>query len=192
MIRSFRALLLATLPLLVLSSSCADQGAPTGPAASPAPVLTQAQAEAKLDRIAKFDRRPSVTIAWAKKWIGPEGGRLDFAGFAVEVPAGAVDRMTQFSIRLPVDPSGSERVVAELGPHGATFRTPVFIEFPLTGTSIADSATPTVVWWDGTRWVDMGGAPTADGVRLRTTTDHFSEFGTTASAFSGGTLVSGG
>lgn len=168
-----------TAPALLLALGCADT--PTAIAPDPevsAPAFSQGQGGPDLSQLAVFNRKPAITIAWARKWIGPEGGRLDFQGFAIEVPAGAVDKVTQFSIRLPVDPQGSERVVAEFGPHGATFRQPVFIELPLAGTSIEGSEQATIVWWnDG--WYDMGGALTGDGARLRTGTDHFSTYGTT-------------
>jgi hypothetical protein len=181
-------LLLLAAPVLMLFAACGEAAAPTGPEApAAAPLLSQGGGEPDLSLLATFDRRPTITIAWARKWIGPEGGRLDFQGFAIEVPAGAVDRVTQFSIRLPVNPHGSERVVAEFGPHGAAFDVPVAIEFPLAGTSLADADDPTVAWWnDG--WVDMGGSVIGDGERLRTSTDHFSTYGTAR----GGILVSGG
>lgn len=142
-----------------------------------------------LSVLSAYKQRPSITIAWAKKWIGPEGGRLDFQGFAIDVPAGAVGEVTQFSIRLPVDPKGSERVVAEFGPHGAAFAVPVTIELPFAGTSVEQSESATIVWWNDA-WVDMGGTPTADGARIRTSTDHFSTYGTTDER--GVTTTSGG
>jgi hypothetical protein len=142
-----------------------------------------------LGKLARFDSPPSITIAWAKKWIGPEGGRLDFQGFAINVPAGAVDRVTQFSIRLPVNPHDSESVVAEFGPDG-TFAAPVAIELPLSGTSATALSDPTIGWWNGNvgQWEDVGGEPTADGQRLVTQTSHFSTYGSMGE----GVLVSGG
>lgn len=188
---AFRTLLLAVAAsALSLTVGCSESAGPTQPL--PAPVSARVLAEApRLDPIARFREKPQVTIAWAKKWIGPQGGRLEFQGFAIDVPAGAVSRVTQFSIRLPVDPNGSERVVAEFGPHGSQFAVPVGIEFPLRGTTIETSAFPTVVWWNENAWWDMGGEVTSDGERLRTTTDHFSTYGTT-DARGGGLSASGG
>lgn len=179
-----------SLVALLAAPGCADREAPTAPAApvaAPAfPALSQSGA---LAPIATFRQRPSVTVAWAKKWIGPEGGRLDFLGFAIEVPAGAVDKVTMFSISLPVDPKSSDRVVAEFGPHNQKFAVPVTIEFPLRGTSIEGSVNRTIVWWnDG--WVDMGASLTPDGARLKTQTDHFSTYGTTDQAVSRGGSIS--
>lgn len=166
------------LLLVVVGGGCteANLAHPEGGAqAEPAgPSLSASQ----MVPLARFRSKPQLTIAWARKWIGPEGGRLDFMGFAIEVPAGAVDRVTAFTLRLPVDPSGSEHVVAEFGPHNVRFRRPVSIEFPFLGTTIEGSPAPTVVWWNG-GWVNMGATITRDGLRLRTSTDHFSTYGTT-------------
>lgn len=167
---------------LVLAAGCADAGVPTAatvPATvEVAPPSFSTSGSPDVGALARYDSPPSITIAWAKKWIGPEGGRLDFYGFAIEVPPGAVDKLTQFSIRLPVDPNASEHVVAEFGPH-QTFAVPVSIELPYAGTSAFETG-GTVGWWDpdASAWVDVGGALTADGERLRTSTDHFSTFGT--------------
>ena len=143
-----------------------------------------------LDIIATFRVKPQITIAWAKAWIGPAGGRVDFQGFTIVVPAGAVDKVTMFTIRLPVDPKGSQRVVAEFGPHNVAFAKPVTIGFPYRGTSIeGDPTIARVVWWnDG--WVSMGGTVSADGSQIFTQTPHFSEYGTTNRG--GSMLTSGG
>jgi hypothetical protein len=176
-----------TLAVSFLAAGCADAGSPLA-ARQGAPAFSTSSSP-DVASLAKFRQTPQVTIAWAKKWIGPEGGRLDFYGFAIEVPAGAVDKVTMFSIRLPVDPQGAEHVVAEFGPHNQQFARPVAIELPLRGTTIESSAVPTIVWWDNT-WVNMGASVTADGQRLRTLTDHFSTYGTTENR--GGTMVTSG
>jgi hypothetical protein len=153
--------------------------------------FSSSSSNSQLSVLATFNRSPTITIAWAKKWIGPEGGRLAFQGFAIDVPAGAVSKTTQFSIHLPVDPNGAERVVARFGPSGAQFPTAVTIEFPYEGTSIYGDPAATVVWWnpDVSAWVDMGGTITEAG-RLRTTTTHFSEYGTSDGR--GGVLTASG
>src|SRR5687768_6546331 len=141
------------LAVSVLFAGCADAGSPLS-ARQGAPAFNTG-ASPDMAALARFRQTPQVTIAWAKKWIGPEGGRLDFYGFAIEVPAGAVDKVTMFSIRLPVDPQGAERVVAEFGPHGKQFDRPVAIELPLRGTTLDAGAVPTIVWWNDA-WVNMG------------------------------------
>lgn len=172
-------LMVASTLALALIAGCADSNVPT--AAMP----VQADAAAPLfsdgpdfSRIAEYTTAPVITIAWAKKWIGPDGGRLEFLDFAIDVPPGAVEGVTQFSIRLPVDPEGSERAVAEFGPH-RTFLKPVAIEVPYESTTLSGGEA-TIGWWDpdAESWTDMGGSATADGLRLQTLTDHFSTFGT--------------
>jgi hypothetical protein len=161
------------LVLAVMASGCTDAETPLS-AVPGGPSLSSSD----MAVLARFRSKPQITIAWAKKWIGPEGGRLDFMGFAIDVPAGAVDKVTMFSLRLPVDPNGSEHVVAEFGPHAVSFKQPVTIEFPYRGTTLETATAPVVVWWNG-GWVNVGGTVTADGLRLRTSTDHFSTYGTT-------------
>ena len=191
MSRVFRTLLLAVPVLAALAAlGCTDAGTPTSLVA-PAGAARSVASGPDLTPIARFNQKPQVTIAWAKKWIGPAGGRLDFQGFSIVVPPGAVSRVTQFSIRLPVDPRGSERVVAEFGPHGTGFAVPVKIGFPLRGTSIEGSASPTIVWWNS-GWQDVGGVVTADGSRIETSTSHFSEYGTTDEARFGNTISTSG
>ncbi|HYW11734.1 MAG TPA: hypothetical protein VE871_07235 [Longimicrobium sp.] len=173
--------------LSVLSTGCSDaartplSAEPTGPSLS----------TSDMQPLARFNKKPQVNVAWAKKWIGPEGGRLDFMGFAIEVPAGAVSKVTMFSIRLPVDPNGSEHVLAEFGPHAVPFARPVVIELPYRGTSIEGTAAPTIVWWNE-GWTNVGATLTGDGLRLRTVTDHFSTYATLDARGGGTMLTSGG
>ena len=186
----FRHVLLAvTATAVSLTLGCSEAGTPVSPqAAVPGAVAGKTAATASttttttstapagsIDQLARFRQKPSITIAWAKAWIGPEGGRLDFVGFTVIVPPGAVDKVTMFTIRLPVDPNGSDHVVAEFGPHNTTFAQPLTIGFPYRGTTVEGTAARVVWWSDG--WVDMGGAISADGAQFFTTTTHFSEFG---------------
>lgn len=181
---------------VALAAGCADLESPTSVGAAdraqPAAASASTSSAPDLTVLARYDAAQSITIAWAKKWIGPEGGRLDFHGFAIDVPAGAVDRLTQFSIRLPVEIEASEVVVAEFGPHG-TFSVPVRIELPYAGTSVF-GVEATVGWWDADAeaWIDVGGELTADGERLRTSTDHFSTFGTMEQSDGDTVILSGG
>jgi hypothetical protein len=193
----FRNALLAVAASVVsLTAGCTDAGTPLSPRAaalSPSGATTStseslaAPAEAVVS-LARFKVKPQVTIAWAKAWIGPAGGRIDFVGFTVIVPAGAVDKVTMFSIKLPVDPKGSEHVVAEFGPHNTEFARPITIGFPYRGTTVEGDASATVVWWNN-EWVPMGGTVSADGSQIFTTTSHFSTYGT---ASRGGTLTASG
>ena len=195
----FRNALLAVAATVVsLTAGCTDAGTPVSPRmAAPAALATKAAAPTadvgapatSVDVLARFRQKPQITIAWAKAWIGPEGGRVDFQGFTIVVPAGAVDRVTMFTIRLPVDPNGSERVVAEFGPHNVAFARPVTLGFPVRNTTVEGNTAAHVVWWNN-GWVDMGGVVSADGSQVFTQTPHFSEYGVTAER--GGTLSASG
>ncbi len=180
---------LSALALLV-ASACADGTAPTPlepRAADVAPLRSVGESAADLDQLATFKAGRSVTIAWAKKWIGPEGGRLDFQGFSIVVPAGAVDRVTMFTINLPVDPKATERVVAEFGPHNRKFAKPLTIELPYRGTSAEGSSATIVRWSEG--WVDAGASPTADDSQLTAQTSDLSTYGTTTTLSTRGNVV---
>jgi hypothetical protein len=196
---TFRNALLAVAATVVsLTAGCTD-GTPVSPrTAAPAALAARSNPsstttatltapESSIDVLARFRQKPQVTIAWAKAWIGPEGGRVDFVGFTIIVPAGAVDKVTMFTIKLPVDPNGSEHVVAELGPHNTTFAKPITIGLPYRGTTV-EGAPAMVVWWnDG--WVNTGGTVSADGAQIFTQTSHFSEWGLAPSR---GTLTASG
>lgn len=187
-----RGWILAVVAPLALFG-CADLQAPTSPADDDALFSTSLAAGVDLGALSLYSNPASLAVTSAKKVIGPAGGRLELHGFAVDVPAGAVAGPTEFQIRIPVESGAATRVVAEFLPHGAQFNVPVAIEFPFAGTSLVGAANPVVVWWnDG--WINMGGAPTDGGKRLRTTTDHFSTYGTAEGGNSraGGVVVAGG
>ena len=78
------------LLLAVVAGGCTDTN-PTSSGAAPVEPAGPSLSSSQMSPLARFRTKPQVTIAWAKKWIGPEGGRLDFMGFAIEVPAGAVN-----------------------------------------------------------------------------------------------------
>ncbi|PRQ02460.1 hypothetical protein ENSA5_22780 [Enhygromyxa salina] len=81
--------------------------------------------------------------------IGPAGGHLEvvdgpIAGLVVEVPPGAVDEPTGFSIQardtLVLDEvDAAVGLAAELSPHDLSFDKPVTVTMPLTGPIEADN-----------------------------------------------------
>ena len=190
--RTGRRLLFALAAFAV--SGCVEAGTPVAPphAGGGASLAVGVRGRPELADLATF-RNPPPVASSATGWIGPEGGRLEFHGFAIDVPAGAVSRPRQFSIRLPVDPFASDRVVAEFGPHGAEFARPVTIELPYAGTSLEGSG-GSVLWWNPAwrSWVALGTSLTDDGMRLKALTDHFSLYGAGVLLRSGGVTVSGG
>jgi hypothetical protein len=95
--------------------------------------------------------------------IGPEGGTLTSAtGVKLEVPPGAVDSKTEFSIEKvassPMAAAGNEIVggVYKLEPHDKTFAKPVRVTLP-----VASGTTGKLVLLRypeaGSEWVPMGG-----------------------------------
>jgi hypothetical protein len=167
--RSFRFTLLT---LALVAVSCGDQAPPTEP-------MQQRRFSAlanSFDQLARYQTTaPQITIGFAMRFIGPEGGRLSLGQFEVIVPAGAVSKFTLFSIRIPVELSTSEFVRAEFGPH-QQFAVPVTIRLPLRGTT-AENSPAHILWWNGYEWEPFATTLTDDG-RIETQTPHFSEFGT--------------
>ena len=185
--------LLSALVAFALTG-CVEAGTPVAPRhpGDAASLSVGARRGPELAQLATF-RNPPPAASSAGRWIGPAGGRLEFHGFAIDVPAGAVSRSTHFTIRLPVYPLAAGHVVAHFGPHGAQFARPVTIELPYAGTSL-EGSDGSVLWWDpaGRRWVAIGSGLTDDGLRLEAQTDHFSLYGAGILWRSGGVTVSGG
>lgn len=174
--------------LLVAVGACVDT--PASPeAGSRGPNLgrittseeTQFLVPATLDPIARYLAVPHAQDYWIKQWVGPRGGVVDFLGFRIIVPAGAVDRVTKFEIRIPGEntPGGQDHAYAEFGPHNVTFKVPVRIELPYRNTT-AYGETSGVMWYnERTRlWEKVGGGITADSSRVYVDVTHFSEYGT--------------
>ena len=185
----FRNVLLAAAATMVsLTAGCTDGGTPVSPRSTAAPASPRPTATA-VAQLARFRVKPNPITGWAKGWIGPGGGRMDFVGFSVIVPPGAVNKVTMFTIKLPADLQDDDHVVAEFGPHNVAFAKPVTIGFPYRGTTLEGDPNGMVVWWNN-GWVDMGGTVSADGSQILTQTPHFSEYGTTSSR--GGLTLSGG
>ena len=131
-----------------------------------------------VDGIARYNNGPpQITIGFAMKSIGPEGGSISLLGFQVDVPRGAVSKPTNFTIRLPVDPQLSNYVWAEFGPHGMKFNAPVTLTVPYLGTSAENNPDAHVMWFNGTIWTQLPTTFTTDG-RIQTQTNHFSDYGT--------------
>jgi len=187
MAHALRTLVLAACAPLLLAG-CTDS--------SPTAVLVRGGGAPSLQAgppahagLARFLARPSVGTSVAMAKFGPAGGRLEHGGFVIEVPAGAVDRVTQFSIRLPAEPSGDDRVIADFGPNHTGFAVPVTIELPYAGTDAFGEEASIVRVTPQGEWEALPTTVTADGQRLRATTTHLSEYG---SMRSGGLLASGG
>lgn len=189
-----RRFLFGVVPVLALVAGCGEAGGPFGGVERASPVQARATGETAL-RLMEVHQVAAYKVVkakpanlWAKAWIGPAGGTLDYYGFRIVVPAGAVDKVTMFTLSLPKE--GTERALAEFGPHNVRFAQPITIELPYVGTTSEGFGAGTL-WFDESvnQWTPVGGTLTADGQRVQTQVWHFSTYGTQAF---GGTLTSSG
>ncbi len=115
------------------------------------------------------------------KMIGPEGGVLTYGDeVEIEVPAGAVDMPTTFSIqpvKSRIQPH-SEKVNYELLPHGVTFNKPVKITFSYDPSALSTSEDVLQVAYrkeEGT-WHSLPTEINKNNQTLTVTKESFSEF----------------
>ncbi|HEX8210475.1 MAG TPA: hypothetical protein VF584_09900 [Longimicrobium sp.] len=189
-----RRFLFGVVPVLALVAGCGEAGGPFGGQGQAAPVQPRLETETPLqlqnvERVAAYKViKAKPANLWAKAWIGPAGGTLSYYGFRIVVPAGAVDKVTMFTLSLPRE--GTERALAEFGPHNVEFAQPITIELPYAGTT-SEGYAAAALWFDESTklWTSVGGTLTSDGQRVQTQVWHFSTYGT---AERGGTLTSSG
>jgi hypothetical protein len=166
--------LMAAAAALVLAGCSERAQAPLAPTA-PTAVLS---GTIDVNGLLQFVGTPNLSGArHAEKYIhASEGGYVELNGFRVDIPAGALPCDTTVTIDLPNDAVLAKRVMAEFGPHGVQFNTPVTLSFPLTGV-LLNGGPFGVARWEGDHWVQLGGWVSADGTRLYGTTPHFSYYG---------------
>jgi hypothetical protein len=173
-----RSLVLAAAACVL--AGCTDRSAsPLAPPAAPAHDVS-----VDLSGLLQFLGTPDLTAPrHAEKLINAStGGFVELNGFRVDIPAGALSANTVVTIDLPSDQLLAKRVVADFGPHGTQFNTPVTLSFPLT--NVLWNGNPIqVMRWETDHWVGLGGWVT--GSRLYGTTPHFSRYG-------GGYFLAGG
>lgn len=129
-----------------------------------------------LNGVLQFAGTPNLTQPrGAGKLIrASEGGFVEVQGFRVDIPAGALSADTYITINLPTDEVTAKRLIAEFGPHGTQFSTPVTLSFPLTGVVLNGNPIEVGRWENG-GWTSLGG--TVTGNVLQSTTPHFSTYG---------------
>lgn len=166
---------------LIAATGCSDRGTtPLAPERS-APVQDAALLSAETistETLLQFVELPDLTQGrHAEKWIrADEGGFVELNGFRVDIPAGALPHDALVTIDLPEDAVLGKRVIAEFGPHGIQFNTPVTLTFPLQGVIVPEGQL-TVGRWEGSAWNYLGGMVSVDGSSLSGTTPHFSAYG---------------
>ena len=158
-------------------AGCTDTPvAPLSPPPAPAHLLSGIEVNGVLQFIGAPDLLSPRHAE--KRIVASQGGFVELNGFRVDIPAGALPQDTTVTIDLPTDALLAKRVVAEFGPHGVQFNTPVTLSFSLLGVSL-NSSPIQVSRWETDHWVGIGGSVNLLGTRLSATTPHFSAYGGT-------------
>lgn len=170
-----RPLALAAAALFALAG-CSDVSQPT--LATPSTSLSVQGSSISLNGVLAFSGMPDLSgTRHAEKYIvASQGGFVELNGFRVDIPAGALPSDMTITIDLPTDNVAGKRLIAEFGPHGTQFNTPVTLTFPLTGVVWSGSAIEVARWENGA-WTSLGGSVNLLGTRLTGQTPHFSIYG---------------
>lgn len=170
-----RTFALAAAALFALAG-CTDASQPT--LSAPAQSSEVLGGTISLNGILTFIGAPSLLEPrHAEKYIvASEGGFVELQGFRVDIPAGALSQNTTITIDLPTDNVLGKRLIAEFGPHGTQFNTPVTLSFPLTDV-LLPSGPIEVARWENGGWTSLGGSVNSLGTVLSSTTPHFSTYG---------------
>ncbi|HEU0015485.1 MAG TPA: hypothetical protein VFQ45_17475 [Longimicrobium sp.] len=173
---NLRCSLAAASLLLAALAGCSDASQPTLTAGR-APSRAIA-GDISLVGVLQFVPLPDLSGArHAEKFIrASEGGFVSLNGFRVDIPAGSLPYDATVTIDLPTDNVLGKRLLAEFGPHGIQFNTPVTLTFPLTGVHLS-GAPIEVARWENGGWTSLGGTVNALGTQLSGTTPHFSTYG---------------
>lgn len=170
-----RSITVAIAAMLALAG-CSEGSQPT--LATPSPAQPLLGLNISLNGVLQFSGLPDLTgTRHAEKYItASQGGFVELNGFRVDIPAGALSQNTTITIDLPSDNLTGKRLVAEFGPHGTQFNTPVTLTFPLTG--VLWSGDPIeVARWENGAWTSLGGSVNLLGTKLTGQTPHFSTYG---------------
>lgn len=170
-----RSLALAAAALFALAG-CSDLSQPV--LATPGQSVSVLSNSIDLNGVLKFAALPDLSgTRHAEKYIvASEGGFVELNGFRVDIPAGALSQNTTVTIDLPTDNVLGKRLIAEFGPHGTQFSTPVTLSFPLTGVLLSGGPIEVARWENG-GWTSLGGSVNVLGTVLSGTTPHFSTYG---------------
>lgn len=171
-----RRTLALAVAALVAVAGCSDAGQPT--LSAPVQANEVLGNTINLNGILQFVGLPDLSgTRHAEKYIvASEGGFVELNGFRVDIPPGALSQNTTVTIDLPTDNVLAKRVIAEFGPHGTQFNTPVKLSFPLTGV-LLPLAPIEVARWENGAWTSLGGSVNLLGMTLSGYTPHFSTYG---------------
>ncbi len=169
------SLALAAAALFALAG-CSDVSQPV--LSTPGQSLSVLGGTIDLNGVLKFVAMPNLSgTRHAEKYIvASQGGFVELNGFRVDIPAGALSQNTTITIDLPTDNVLGKRLIADFGPEGTQFSTPVTISFPLTGVLLPGGPIEVARWENGA-WTSLGGSVNFLGTVLSSTTPHFSTYG---------------
>ncbi|HEY7767745.1 hypothetical protein [Longimicrobium sp.] len=167
---------LALAAALFALAGCSDSSQPM--LSTPAPAAESLTGTVSVNGLLQFAGTPSLvgTRHAEKRIIAAQGGFVELNGFRVDIPAGALPADTTVTIDLPADELLAKRLVAEFGPHGVQFNTPVTLTFPLGGV-LWNGNPVEVARWENGAWTSLGGSVNALGTALSGTTPRFSTYG---------------
>lgn len=170
-----RTVALAAAALLALAG-CTDTAQPT--LSAPEHESAVLGGIISLNGVLQFAGAPNLLAPRhaEKHIVASEGGYVELQGFRVDIPAGALSQNTTVTIDLPIDNVLAKRLIAEFGPHGTQFSTPVTLSFPLTGVQVGNDPIEVARWENG-GWTSLGGSVNSLGTVLSSTTPHFSTYG---------------
>jgi hypothetical protein len=170
-----RTLALAAAALFALAG-CSDVSQPV--LAAPEQSINVLGGTIDLGGVLKFVGMPDLSgTRHAQKYIvASQGGFVELNGFRVDIPAGALSQNTTITIDLPSDNVLGKRLIADFGPEGTQFSTPVTLSFPLTGVLLPGGPIEVARWENGA-WTSLGGSVNLPGTVLSGTTPHFSTYG---------------
>ncbi|HEX8696787.1 MAG TPA: hypothetical protein VF746_30490 [Longimicrobium sp.] len=179
--------LLAGLAAAVVTLAGCSSDITQAPLAAPEAPAAVLGGSIDLTGVLTFAGAPSLAEPrHAEKFIrAAEGGSVELQGFRVDIPAGALPRDMTITIDLPADQVLAKRVLAEFGPHGTQFNTPVTLSFPLVNALLGGGPLA-VARWEGDAWTQLPSWLSTDGTRLYGTTPHFSTYAARGYTMGGG------
>jgi hypothetical protein len=170
-----RSLVPAALALSLLVAACSPDAGPVAPDAGVIP--TAGENLLARDNSVSLLACPVSTSRSGEAVIGARGGRLDVAGHALIVPAGAVKKDTRFVLSVPASPVLEVDVSAD-GKRHYRFKSPVQLRLSYARCASPSTADLIGAWIDG----GAGGAKEMPSVhdraaqRVTITTEHLSGY----------------
>jgi hypothetical protein len=124
--RSLRSALLVVMGMAM--AACSEN--PTAPVTAPAQTQIRADATTTLLPMVQWNTA-RANAASSTQYVGILGGTVSAGGVTLIVPPLALSQRTAITLTVPA----GQYVMAELQPHGLTFRVDPLLLFPVLGTN---------------------------------------------------------